>query len=102
MAERLANVRLFRRQEIVARNQRGIVKARGRVGGGVDEEVARIAAAAQIAGNHGDYGLAESLVIPVILDYDRRADLGSRRIRIWEFDEDNISALDHGLLPYRC
>jgi hypothetical protein len=86
MAEGLANVRLFGRQEIVAGNQRGIAEARGRVGSRIDEEMTRIAAATQIACYHRNNGLAESLVVPVILHHDCGTDLGLCRIRVREFD----------------
>src|SRR5262249_16869503 len=76
----LADVRLLRRQEVVAGDQRGIAEARGRFGSRIDEDVTWVAAATQITRDHGDNGLAESLVVSVVLHHDRGANLGPRRI----------------------
>jgi hypothetical protein len=102
VADCLADVALLRRQEVVAGDQRGMAEAGGRLDGRVDERVARVTPAAQVACDHGDDGLAKPLVVTVVLPHDRRSHLGARGIGVREFDHDDVTTSGHDLRPYCC
>jgi hypothetical protein len=67
---------------------------------GIHVKMAWIRATTQIAGNQRDDGLADSLIIRVILNNKCGADFRTRRVREGKVDDDHVAAPDHGAFPY--
>jgi hypothetical protein len=96
------DISLLNGKEIVTRDQRGRMKPgrRSIPCGRVDEQLAWIGGPAQVAGNQRHHGLAESLIVLVILDDYGRSSFALAYIREGKVHDNHIAPPSHDCVRY--